>query len=210
MGTLAVKLNKVRLHIKDLDKTKFSDDELLLLANDIRSRIDRLLESMESSLVFTQASFNTEVGVLDYTLATTKGLADESVWITDPEYPLTLVTWIPTDGATGTPSRYALLPDGNISLYPTPDEVQTVGYSYYAESTPFTSYTTDDIPYFGIWDEGLERTVTLEALEILERDISRVSILANDAWMQATQKTVLRGCRRRQSKGSYIPSRLYK
>lgn len=210
MGTLGTKLDKVRLHIKDTDKTKFTDAQLVILAEDVRSRIDRLLESMESNLIFTQATFDTVVGTTDYTLATLKGLADETVWISDPEYPLTLVTQLPTDGATGSPTRYALLPDGNISLYPEPNTIETISYGYYAESTPFTDYVTDDIPYFGMWDEALERIVTLEALEILERDVSRVSILANDAWMAAIQKTVLRGCRRRQSKGSYVTSRLYK
>lgn len=204
MGTLKSQLDKVRLHIKDTAKTKFTDESLITLADEVRIRIDRLLESMESNLVFTQTSFDTVVGTTDYTLATTKGLADESVWIDSPEYPLAMVTELPVDGATGNPDRYALLPNGNISLYPEPSEVVTISYSYYAESTPFTSYTDDNIPYLGIWDEALERAVTIECMEILERDVSRVAVLASDAWIQATQKTVQRGCRRRRSKGSYV------
>jgi len=204
MGTLKTRLDRVRLRAKDIEKIKFTDDQMVSLANDVQERIFKYLSALESNLVLTQSSFDTVISQSEYTLATSTGLVFDSLWENDPLQPLAKATQLPVDSYEGAPDRYIEKATGVVELYPTPGDVRTFNYQYYAKPVDFTDYNVDDIPFLGIWDEALERAMVVEVFEILERDISRVAMLSQDAWDYATQQTMNRGVMRRMVKGSYI------
>lgn len=204
MGTLLTAMSAVRLRIKDPYKTEFSDADLLVLVNDALQQIHSELKRIESTLIIEEGSISCIIGEQNYTFADSFNIVEDSVYIDDQLYPLTQVSTLQATETDAQPTEYRLMPDGSISVWPTPDEEYLINLQYFAELTEPTDsdYLTYDFPWLGIWNQAITSMTALAALVILERSLGPLAIQSEQDWVSAMQKTYNRGRIRRVAKGN--------
>ena len=205
MGTLAETITQVRLRVKDQYKNEFTDTDMVNLTVEVLGQVYETLRSMESNLLITEYSFNTVAGTSDYTLTGVRDIISGSIWI-DKDNPLTLQFLSEGTIDAALPQFYTVLPSGQIRLIATPDAEYLVTLGYFAQPTVPTlaGLATYNLPWDGIWNRAIMRSLVVECLTILERGIGVAAAQAQHAWDEATMNTYTRGVMRRTKKGNFI------
>ena len=204
MGSLKTCMDSIRIRTRDPYKAQLTNDQLAVLINDVLVSINDALRALECVLVFDE---NLEVDLIaDQAFATPsfehRGIVLGSAQIAG--VPLMLDAQPKIESETGQPISY-YTKSGVVHVYPTPDIAYTLKASFW--SLPPTvlaaEYDTADLPYDGIWDISITRAVVVDALEIRERDISKVAALADTAWDESIGKSIEQGVIQRSMKGMF-------
>jgi len=203
MGTLLDTFTSTRLRVKDQYKNEFTDSDLLDLTNEILDQVFEELRRLESNLVLEPSSITTEEGVDTYALGNVKNITDGSVWIADIATPLQLVVEPVETELANIPRFFALTGDGQVKFYPTPNAVYTVNFMFPNSFVAPTLATLDtyDFPWLGLWNRAILRSLVLECLTILERNLGVAIAQAENAWTEAALVTYSHGRIRRTNRG---------
>jgi hypothetical protein len=204
MSTFNTLKSRIRLRIKDRYSTEFSDTELADLVNSAILDAFEALKGIESSLVIKSSTVSCSAGVSDYEAIGLSSIIAGCIWIGDPDSPLEInVRPDIVLGASEVTSYY--MNNGRLRLTPAPVEDCTLNYLYFEKPEEITELNieTYELPWSGTWDKAIELNVVLECLNILERSISNIAILANSAWSNALNDSYTLGCLTRRMRGNF-------
>ena len=206
---------RARFRIRDQSSEFFtSDTDLLYIINGTLEELYSTLQFMESILIYEHTTVTTSTGTTASTAEVSlafshAGIMENGVWrVGFGDSPLYAVVetekkYWNVDGATGTavvavPSAYYLTQNGGtMGFLHIPDNVYTFNVFYWKPITQLSA-TTSALPYRGIFDEYITNKLVVECLEVMERDNSRASILAQIAYNKALQKVYALGLRRKK------------
>lgn len=202
MGTVKTAIANARVKIRDRDKNLFIyDDELIAIINGILENIYTSLVYAQSNLVYAIGSVTTVADTAEYTPSfTTKGgFLEEASWVDGEDWFLQQ-TFEPEkikydySSSTSEPELFYVTEDSKIGYLYVPDDEYTIYHTYWK---PFTaiSNTMDSLPWEGIWDRVVERSLVVELLEIMEKDTSRQAVMTQMEWDKAMNLTYSRGVR---------------
>lgn len=201
MGTLSDMLSSVRIRIKDKNKNEFTDEELITLTVELMDQVYEALRRMESNLVIKTSTFNTVANITTYTFSGATDYIPNWRNLDTPALELLMAPLETMD--PGQPVYYTILPSGEVTLTPTPDDVYVVSITNCEQYTPPTVATMDtyDFPWAGIWNRFILRSLVLECLSILERSVGVAAAQAGSAHDEAVIATYTHGVVRRTRKG---------
>ncbi len=203
MGTVKTCGDAARIKTRDTDKHWFDDSDLLIFINGILTDIYQKLVFAESNLVYAQGTITTSAGTPEYTPSFSfTGFLEQGSWITDSE-PLAQVFETrkidyDVSNTTGRPEAYYITEDGKIGYLWVPDAAYTVNHLYWKPLVSLSSYSDDDLPWAGIFDNYIQRRLIAEMLEVMEKDNSRQFALAEIENDRAMNMAYARGVRRRR------------
>lgn len=203
---------RARGKARDSDSEFFtSDSDLLYIINDDIQNLWSELQFVESTLVYDHITVTTSTGTtassaevsLSFTHA---GILKDGVWRVgyggQPLYEVieTDTRLWNTEGATGTvttgiPVAYYLTQNGStMGFLWIPNDAYTFNVFYWKPASDLSS-VGEALPFGGIFDEYFTQSLTMQMLEIMERDNSRVAVLAQIAKNKGMQKVYARGLR---------------
>lgn len=194
MGTLLNAMNRARIRARDVAATLINNDELLLLVNGQIATVHDELINLRSTLIQRTAQLETQQGVPEYIA----GFRAVSVLnaCTATGRPLVQVT--PGEmqcydaAAEGAPQYFALMPARHVILYPTPDDIHQIQFTYYPPVVELVDIDEDDFAYDGIFNRFFEDALTVDILGINERDITYASALMAVNFEKALNKVFAR------------------
>lgn len=212
MGTLQTVVTRalVRARGQSQHVHAQSDTQVLGIVNGILEDINKDLQQIESSLVYTHGTIATVAGTMEYTPGFThQGFMDDGVWITDENRWLKLLTEADKVGydylsSTGEPEGYYLTEDGKAGFLWVPDAIYTVNVLYWKALTEMTAVASDTLPWGGIWNRFIQERLTMDLMMIQERDVSQQSVLVSQMYDQAMSATYRIGVRPRKTRGSFF------
>jgi len=192
MGTLSTVIEKVRLRIRENKTQFFVDNDFMSLANDSMDLFSSALMDVECKLAANDTSFSVVSTTADY------AIADKSFIV--PGY-------IFLDGAPI--PKYSPLNPEQLSYLDTVLGLTLYNHAagdmvvyYWPVITEFTA-VSDTIPYDGVWDQALMRSLVVESKEIRKHNPQNVASLATQAYIAALAKSIAKyGTFERSMKGS--------
>lgn len=208
MGTLQTVITRALVRARGQEQHVYAhgDTQLLGLVNSILEDINKDLQQVESSLVYSHGTITTAAGTGEYTPSFThQGFMDNGVWITDETIFLKLLSESDKVAydyatATGQPEGYFFTEDGKVGFLWVPDAIYTVNVLYWKPLAEMTAVSTDTLPWGGIWNRFIQERLTMDLMMIQERDIVQQSVLVQgqyDAAMAATYRMGVRSIRTR-------------
>lgn len=212
MGTLQTVITRALVRARGQEQHVYAqgDDQLLGLVNSILEDVNKDLQQIESSLVYSHGTITTSVGMMEYTPGFThQGFLDNGVWVTDDTRFLKLLTEsdkVEFDylNSTGEPIGYYLTEDGKVGLLWVPDAIYTVNVLYWKPLTEMTAVATDVIPWGGISNRFIQERLTMDLMMIQERDITQQAALVQGIQDQALAATYRIGVRPITKTGSFF------
>lgn len=210
MGTLATIITRARIKGRDVDINLYTNAELIHLVNGVLHEVYDVLQGIESNLVYAEDTQATVDGTMEYTPSFSfEAVMSDGVWLDGEEWYLSQKSEadkIKYDygNQTGPPKVFYLTEDGKIGFLPVPDDVYTVHFQYWNPLTELSDYESDDLPWFGIWNQVIEDRLVSEMLAIQERDPSWRAAVLSGSYNRCMGKTYQRGCRPRKAVSDFF------
>lgn len=179
MAALSEIFQKVRLRLREKDTQFFTDEDLISLANDAVKDFTNILQEHECKLLYAEASIAVTEGVSDYVVSDKALVVPGFVYLDETELPVYSEYYPDTLSYNET--------DDGVTLHNHTDGTLFVGY--WTEPDAFTS-SEDQVPFGGLWDAALVRTLTVECKEIRRHRVANVAALAASAVNAATSKSI--------------------
>lgn len=181
MGTLASTIANVRIRIRESKTHYFSDDDFIVLANDTLVLIFDQLAGIECKLALTEMTFVVTEAVASYPLSGLVSIAPALVYLDKAEVPV-----------------YNPLISDVISYKETTSGIDffnhkgaTAVVSYWGP-LPVLTAVGDTLPWEGIWDAAIMRSMVVEANEIRSRKNNNAAALASIAFNHALSLSVVK------------------
>lgn len=202
MGSVATCADRARTKIVDVSRGSFLDPEVLGVLNNILETIYQTLVNVSSNLVYGIGTVVTVADTAEYTPSFSfDGFLREGSWVDGEDVYLTQVS--ETDkikwdysSTTSQPEAFYVTEDGKVGYLWIPDDAYTIYHTYWKPLTALTNYTTDNLPWNGIWNRAIERLLVVELLEIMGKDSTRQASLVSFEWDKAMNMVYQRGIRR--------------
>ena len=202
---------RARTKIRDESSEFFtSDTPLLRIINDINEEVWSTLQFCESNLIYGHTTVTTSTGTTASTAEVSLSITHAGilrdgvsrVGYTEPLYAVmeSDKKHFNVDGPTGTavtgiPSAYYLTAyNSTMGFLVIPDDPYTFNVYYWKELTELPSVGTAML-FDGIFNSYITAKLVVELLEIMERDNSRASILAQIEHDKAMQRVYAIGLR---------------
>lgn len=202
MGTVATYADRARVKVRDSGRTELIDSEVLGILNGILETIYQTLVNVNSNLVYGVGTVTTVADTAEYTPSFSfDSFLREGSWVDGEDLYLTQVAEMDKikwdyDSSTNQPEAFYVTEGGDVGYLWVPDDAYTIYHTYWKPLTELSNYTTDDLPWGGVWNRYIERMLIVEYLEIKEKDSSRQAALAQLEWGKAMEMTYARGIRR--------------
>ena len=204
---------RARIKTRDEDSEFFtSDTPLIYIINDIREEIYQQLVFVGSNLVYDHTTVTTSTGTTASTAEVSlsfshAGIMKGGVWRVGHDQPLYAVTETAkinynTEGATGTavtgvPTAYYMTQnDSTMGFLYIPDDIYTFNVFYWKPLTEISTGGTA-LGFNNVFNSYITQKLVVEMLEIMERDNSRASILAQIEHDKAMKKVYKIGMRKK-------------
>lgn len=204
MGTLKTVMDSIRIRTRDAYKAQLTNEQLVVLINDVLVNVNDALRGLECVLVFDEYQKVDLTAGVSYATPSFehRGIVLGSANIEGS--PLALDAQPKFEIETGEPISY-YMKGSVVHVYPTPDINYELTASFWKASDVMLAaeYDTANLPYDGIWDNAIMRASVVDAMEIRERDISRLAALADVAWEQALGESLEQGVIQRSMQGMY-------
>ena len=210
MGTLATIAARARIKGRDVDENLYEDADLVSLVNGILHEIRDELQGIESNLVYAEGTQVTVDGTAEYTPSFSfQGIMPEGVWLDGEEWYMPQLSeadkvYYDYGSTTAKPDSFYLTEDGKIGFLAVPDDAYTVHIQYWNPLTELATFATDDLPWYGIWNQFIEDRLVSEMLAIQERDTSWRAAILTGSYNRCMGKTYNRGCRPRKFKSDFF------
>lgn len=212
MGNLSEKCVLARLRAGDNDKTIVSDTNIVYLANSVLQTIWQALCNVESNLVYDTHIINAIADTYEYSLAGATGFSSpmsDGVWIDGEDWFLKEISEaekvaFDIDSTTGEPKYYYLTEDNNIGLMWVPDDNYTIYMQYFKRFTEMSNLSSDNLPWYNIWDAVFEDLMAIQIRNMAERDVVADTVRLNTNWPLAMAQTIRRGVRKRRTKSDFF------
>lgn len=208
MGTLATQADKAGVKARDSSYLQFIKDVRLGMVNDILEDIYQTLVNVSSNLVYAEGTQTVTDGVMEYTPTFDhNGFLRDGSWVDGEDVYMQQVSeadkikW-DYGNTTNQPEVFYVTEDGKVGYLWVPDDTYTIHHQYWKPLTVLDDYDADDLPWDGIFNRFIMRALTVEMLEILERDNSRQAIFAEIENNKALNLVYARGVRREKQVSS--------
>jgi len=183
MGTLSTTVDKVRIRIIENKTRFFSDDDFLSLANDSIQEIFDELVGMECKLVANYSEQTLVAATAEYTITGIDTLIPEMVYVDEVEVPV-------YDPLRPDELSYEQTSTG-IKFY-NHDDGQDALIWYWGPVPVLTDFDNDDLPWEGIWNNAIMRSLVVETKEIRTKKVNNTAALATSAAEKAMNRSVAR------------------
>lgn len=212
MGTLQTAITRALANIRGQNQYiyVYKDPQVLGIVNRMLGLINARLQLVESNMVYGLEDISIEEDTPEYTPTNDwLGVMTEGVWLDDDQKFLVQGSeadkvYYDYQNQTQKPDRFYLNSDGDIGFLWVPDDDYTAHVLYWKKVTELTSVSSDDIPWFGIWDYVVQDMLEMKLNKSQEKDITIDAIEASDSYDLAIAQSIQRGVRERRTKSGFF------
>lgn len=207
-----IEIARIDARVSSTRSNLITDAQIVTLTNPILQECRRKMVEVESNLVYDHTTVDTVADTGEYLISSFitdglhSGFMQDGVWIDGEDWFLIdgkeeEKIYYDIDNSTNQPERYYLTSDGKMGFLWIPDDVYTVNIQYWLPLTKLTNTTGADgtVPWDGIWDEYVTKSIEYRIRRIYERDISIVALELVGIEAQAMQEVFRKGIRVRSS-----------